>query len=169
MSFWRMYYLLVWATKNREPTITPELEIRLFPYIVKKAAAMGVYVYAIDGWLDHIHLAVAVPPKRSIAEVVKTMKRTSSHYVNQNYLIADHFLWQEGYGVFTLGEKQRAAAVAYVRNQKILHRDNSANAWLERSQIVNDGPQGPGVAKVDNPGRLSEKPVDSSLAADLPF
>ena len=26
MAFWRLYYHVVWATKNREPLITPEIE-----------------------------------------------------------------------------------------------------------------------------------------------
>lgn len=74
MSFWRTYYHIVWTTKNREPMITPEVEPRLFAYIVGKAAELGVYVYAINGWVDHVHLVVAIPPKRSVADVVKMLK-----------------------------------------------------------------------------------------------
>jgi Transposase IS200 like len=45
MSFWRTYYHIVWATKNREALITPQNEPRLYGYIVNKAAELGVYVY----------------------------------------------------------------------------------------------------------------------------
>ena len=37
MTFWRNYYHLVWATKNREHFIPPELEKELYAYIVSKA------------------------------------------------------------------------------------------------------------------------------------
>jgi putative transposase len=38
MPFWRLYYHLVWATKNREPLIVPQIEPRLYAYLVHKAA-----------------------------------------------------------------------------------------------------------------------------------
>ena len=62
MAFWRLYYHLVWATKNREPLIRPAIEERLYAYLVHKAAELGAYVYAVHGWTDHIHLIVAIPP-----------------------------------------------------------------------------------------------------------
>jgi putative transposase len=62
MTFWRLYYHLVWATDQRLPLITEQVEPRLYSYIVSKAAGLGVYVYAIGGWYDHTHLVVACPP-----------------------------------------------------------------------------------------------------------
>jgi putative transposase len=35
MSFWRLYYHLVWATKNREHLSQPETENRLYAYKCK--------------------------------------------------------------------------------------------------------------------------------------
>jgi REP element-mobilizing transposase RayT len=32
MSFWRLYYHLVWTTKDRAPFIQPDVERRLYPY-----------------------------------------------------------------------------------------------------------------------------------------
>ena len=42
MAFWRLYYHLVWATKNREHLIHPTIEDRLYGYIINKAAELGV-------------------------------------------------------------------------------------------------------------------------------
>lgn len=163
------YYHTVWTTKNREATITPEIEPRLFAYIVSKAAELGVYVYAINGWTDHLHLVVAIPPKRSVAEVVKMLKGASSHYVNQERLGDGRFRWQEGYGVFSLGEKQRAAAVNYVRNQKSHHREGGVNAWPERSERVDEGPADRGPERPVKIGRLREEPAVYVIDDDLPF
>nr|NIT51817.1 IS200/IS605 family transposase [candidate division Zixibacteria bacterium]NIW43533.1 IS200/IS605 family transposase [Gammaproteobacteria bacterium]NIX54627.1 IS200/IS605 family transposase [candidate division Zixibacteria bacterium] len=63
MAFHRLYFHLIWATKNREYLIQPNIEKRLYSYLVNKAAELGVYTYAINGWYDHIHLVVAIPPK----------------------------------------------------------------------------------------------------------
>ena len=131
MSFWRLYYHLVWATKNREHLIQPETENRLNAYIVRKAAELDVYVYAINGWYDHVHLLVAIPPKHAVGDVVKRLKGSSSHYLNHAGGLAYEFAWQRGYGALTLGERQRPKAEAYVRDQKDHHEQQTANAWLD--------------------------------------
>ena len=71
MAFWRLYDHSVWATKNREPRLRPQVEERLYGYIVCKAAELGVCVHAVDGWLDHVHLIVSIPPAASVAGVLR--------------------------------------------------------------------------------------------------
>lgn len=140
MPFWRTYYHLIWTTKNRAELIQPEIEPQLFQYLINKAAKMGVQVFAINGWFDHVHLVVSIPPKHSISSVAKNLKGSSSHYLNDSERLADAFAWQRGYGVFTLGENQRQKAEAYVRNQKEHHRQETTNEWLERSEEFDEGP-----------------------------
>jgi putative transposase len=79
MPFWRIYYHLVWATQDRQPFITSALEPHLFAYLVRKATEQDAYVYAIDGWSDHIHLIVSIPPKVAVADFVKRLKGASAH------------------------------------------------------------------------------------------
>ena len=130
MSFWRNYYHLVWATKQRSPFLQPDVEQPLYAYMINKAAELEVYVYAINGWVEHTHLVVAIPPKHGVAEVVKKIKGASSHYVNHVLRPEDEFAWQRGYGCMTMGESQRSIAEAYVRNQKQHHAQQTTNGWL---------------------------------------
>jgi putative transposase len=148
MAFWRLYYHLVWSTKNREPLIKEELEKRLFSYVVSKAAELDVFVYAINGYYDHLHLIVAIPPKHSVADVVKSLKGASSYYLNHECGLDDEFSWQRGYGALSLGERQRPQAEAYVRGQKEHHRDQTTNVWLERTDALDEGPAD-GVVRPD--------------------
>ena len=60
MAFWKLYYHLVWGTKNKQPFIIPVIEQHLYPLLVHRASEMGVFVYAVNGWLDHVHLVTAV-------------------------------------------------------------------------------------------------------------
>jgi putative transposase len=159
MSFWRAYYHLVWATHDRQPLINDQVERLLFPYLHKKAAEFRVIIYAINAVPDHIHLVVAIPPRYSVAEVVKSLKGAGSHYLNQSGLPFE-FHWQRGYGVFTLGERQRAAAEAYVNNQKDHHRSGTTNIWLERADEIDEGPEpvaGPGLRE-PSPAYLTTDP-----------
>jgi putative transposase len=139
MPFWRTFYHVVWATKNREPLITPDIEPRLYAYIVHKAAELGAFVYAINGWVDHVHLIVTIPPHVSVSDLVKRLKGASSHDLNQQGT-GTYFAWQRGYGVLTLGQRQRPDAERYVRNQKEHHRAGAAIPWLERCSEIDEGP-----------------------------
>ena len=141
MAFWRIYGHLVWATKNRLPFITNNVELRLHAELVSKADEMDCYVYAINGMDDHVHIVLSIPPSLSVADVVKTLKGSSSHFVNQVVKPENlYFAWQRGYGYFSLGETQLPRAVAYVRNQKSHHAQQTVNAWLERVSDLDEGP-----------------------------
>ena len=94
MSFWRNYYHITWATKNRLPLILPEFEARLYAYMVKKAAEAGAFVYEINGMQEHVHMVAAIPPRENVAGVVKLVKGASAHYVNHVIRPDLHFSWQ---------------------------------------------------------------------------
>ena len=115
--------------------IQPQIEERLYAYLICKAAELGVYVYIVGGWYDHVHVIVSIPPKLAVAEVVKRLKGASSHYLNHEMGLDLPFAWQRGYGALSFGERQRPIAEAYVANQKQHHRDKTTNAWLERYTI----------------------------------
>jgi putative transposase len=140
MALWRLYYHLVWATRERLPLITLELETPLYNYIIGKADSKRCIVHGIGGMEDHIHLVVSIPPDISIADFVKNIKGSSSHYFNNlpSFPTADRFAWQEGYGVFSLGSKQLEQAIAYVQNQKRHHSQQTVIASLERVASANE-------------------------------
>ena len=68
MALWRLYYHLVWTTKNRQYLITPDKESTLYNYIIGKADSLGCIIHGIGGIEDHIHLVASIPPSLSIAE-----------------------------------------------------------------------------------------------------
>jgi REP element-mobilizing transposase RayT len=164
-----LYYHLTWSTKEREPLITPEIEPRLFAYIVRKAAELGVYVYAINGWNDHIHLVVAVPPKLALADVVKNLKGASSHDLNHEAGLGYEFAWQRGYGALSLGEKQRPVAEAYVRNQNVHHQQKTVHTWLERCTELDEGPTDGGIKVISVPAVLRERGDSYDVLGEPPF
>lgn len=128
-------------------------------------------MYAINGWTDHIHLIVSILPKRSIAEVVKRFKGASAYHLNQTLARDERFAWQRGYGVMTLGERQRSTAEQYVNRQKEHHRQNTANSWLERVYEFNDGST---ASENSGDGSLREPPADylmicGSSTPEFPF
>ena len=127
MPFCRLFYHLVWATKNRLPLIGPEFEEKLHAYLRHKASEMECKVYALNGWQDHVHLVMSIPSKLSVAEVVKRLKGASSHEFSELY-------WQRGYGALSVSERNLGVALEYVMRQKDHHAQQTAFPKLERCE-----------------------------------
>ena len=166
MPFWRSYAHLIWATKNRNEFISSRLEPRLYAQMVKRASDLGCYVLAINGMPDHVHLITTIPPTISAADVVKTLKGSSSHFVNHIIKPVEfHFAWQRGYGFLSLGQSQLPDAIAYVQRQKEHHRDDTWHPWLERYSDLDDGPENPS----DLPKTTNEAFLPYLVDEDYPF
>jgi REP element-mobilizing transposase RayT len=132
MAFWSLYYHLVWATKDRLPLITEEVERKLYGYITIKIEEMASIFYAIGGVEDHIHLVVSIPPKVAVSNFIAKIKGSSSHYVKAELNNSSFSGWQQGYSVFSFGKKDLERAISYVKNQKQHHKNGTTILKLEQ-------------------------------------
>jgi len=130
MPYWRLFYHIVWGTKNRLALIDPVWEKDLYGYIWGKATALECIPHAIGGMPDHIHVAIYIPPKLAVATLIGQLKGASSHHVNEKYA-SGSFLWQAEYGVFSFSEKSLPVIVKYINNQKKHHANNTINLSFE--------------------------------------
>jgi REP element-mobilizing transposase RayT len=140
MAYWQLYYHLVWATKNREPLITPELEPELFKYLRGKGLELGGVVHAVGGMEEHGHVVVSIPPRIAIGDYVGKLKGASSHWVTHLSGYKEPFAWQEGYGVLSFSKRSLPQVVQYVLLQREHHRSGATIADMERIEIENVGP-----------------------------
>jgi putative transposase len=53
---------VIFSTKDRQKTISPDLQPRLWSYIAGVRKKLEILVHAIGGIEDHIHLLIQVPP-----------------------------------------------------------------------------------------------------------
>jgi putative transposase len=74
MSYWQLFYHLVWATKNREPFLTPAIEKHIYGSLISKAVGLRGVVYALGGRVDHVHMVVSIPPNMAVARFVGQIK-----------------------------------------------------------------------------------------------
>jgi REP element-mobilizing transposase RayT len=132
MPYWQLYYHIVWATKNREPLLTAQVEPLILGYVHNKALDLEATIFALNGYLDHIHLVVSVPPKIALAKFIGQVKAVASVRFNQSGLSSVPFYWQEEYGVFSFDRKRLPNIVSYVERQKEHHSQATINPALER-------------------------------------
>jgi REP element-mobilizing transposase RayT len=132
MPYWQLYYHIVWATKNREPLLTAQVEPLILGYVHNKALDLEATTFALNGYLDHIHLVVSVPPKIALAKFIGQVKAVASVRFNQSGLSSVPFYWQEEYGVFSFDRKRLPNIVSYVERQKEHHSQATIIPALER-------------------------------------
>ncbi len=124
-----LYLHLNWATWDRLPLITSDIERRLHRNIESEAQKQGCTVLALNGMPDHVHLFVSIPATITIANLVKQVKGVSSHFVNETLQPDGQFKWQGNYGAFTVSRWDIDKIIGYVKKQKEHH--GATDVWSE--------------------------------------
>ena len=120
-SYNKIWLHVVFATKNRLPLIKPEAEHKIHAHMREQLIENGCPVRIINGMADHVHLLFLQNPKMAITDIVKQVKGNTSHWINEQNIIADKFAWQTGYAAYSVSESQLEKVFQYVKNQKEHH------------------------------------------------
>jgi REP element-mobilizing transposase RayT len=112
------FYHTVFSTKKRANLITPDLEIRLFPFIGGVLRELRCTLLAINGTPDHVHLLIRYRADLSHSEMLPQIKSRSSKWINETFSTIGDFAWQEGYGGFTVSRSVVPEVEAYISRQK---------------------------------------------------
>ncbi len=121
-SYNKIWIHAIWSTKDRRPLIEKSVEAEIYNYIKKEFQEIGCRVKMVNGMPDHIHCLFLLSPQKSIAEIIKQIKGSSSHYINSNDVINDKFSWQTGYAAFSVSESAVEKVFLYIQTQKEHHR-----------------------------------------------
>ena len=75
---------------------------------------------------DNVHMLILIPPKYSVAQIIRYLKGKSSIWIAQNVErkmrnILDHKFWARGYFAMTVGRDEEIIR-AYIRNQELAVR-----------------------------------------------
>lgn len=120
-TYLSLHYHVVFATKNRIPQLDAAWRERLFDYMGGTVRGLGAFPQGTGGWVDHVHLLFGMRATPALADVVREIKKASSVWVRDEIGLRD-FAWQEGYGAFTVGYRERDAIKAYIAGQAEHHR-----------------------------------------------
>jgi len=116
---------LVFATKNRQAWIDPEIEQELFPYLATICKELGSPAHKIGGADDHVHIACSLARTETIAKLLSAIKANSSKWIKGKGSQYEKFAWQNGYGAFSIGQSQLDSLRTYIGNQRDHHRRES--------------------------------------------
>jgi putative transposase len=132
MTYWRLHYHLIWATLDRQPSLTQEREKVFYGVLYGKARELNLKIHAAGNVDDHVHVVVSIPPKMAVADCVKHIKGASAFAINHMPGSAGQFKWQEGYGALSIGERSLETVMAYAARQKDHHKERSLITVCEK-------------------------------------
>lgn len=124
-SYSRCWVHLIWATLNREKSLTPEARTQLSKFLSDYSQSKGIYMKINYVNADHVHALIDLPTNYSLEDVAKLFKGSSSHWINQNRIIAGKFAWGRGYGAFSVSESKVDVVAKYIATQEEHHRQKS--------------------------------------------
>ena len=132
----------VWATKNREPSIKPDWQDRMYGYLGGILDNKKCKLLAAGGIEEHVHVLASLNATVSLSEIAGTLKANSSRWVHETIPGSKDFQWQEGYGAFSVSKSVEPRVVNYIHTQAVHHGKQSFQAefieLLEKHGIAYD-------------------------------
>jgi putative transposase len=139
---------LVFSTKDRKPFLRDQpLRDELHRYLGGILTNLECQPLIVGGVEDHVHLLFAHPRTATVADVVKELKRGSTVWLKTKAPAEEEvgnrggrwtgeplseFAWQNGYGVFSVGQSQVEDVCAYIAGQEEHHRKISFQEEFRR-------------------------------------
>ena len=136
-SYNNIWIHAIWATKERAPLINSVLEYKIHSFLNEQFRELGCPIRIINGMPDHIHCLFLLNPQKSISDVIKQVKGSSSHFVNQQNMITGKFAWQTGYAAYSVSESIVEKVFQYIQNQKNHHKKLSFQEEYEEFLKIN--------------------------------
>jgi REP element-mobilizing transposase RayT len=121
-SYISLYVHIVFSTKGRQALINPDLQSRLWAYMGGIARENQMKALSIGGTADHVHVLLSLPATLPLAKAVQLIKGGSSKWVHDTFEGLRKFVWQEGYGAFSVNASLLEETIRYIGNQDEHHK-----------------------------------------------
>jgi len=146
----------VWATWDRQPLITADVERRLFRYMETICDRNKCRVLALNAMPDHIHLFVLLSNTVTLADLMKDVKGASSRFFSQTLKPGEWFAWQGSYGASFVSRSHYQAVIRYIENQKP-HHAAPHRLWPEAEETCETVDEAEGEAEGEASGRRDKQ------------
>jgi putative transposase len=124
-NFTRIYIHHIWSTWDRQPMLIPEVRDGAYKVIREECKSLKCELIRIGGISDHVHLLATLNPTISLADFVKQVKGSSSHFINHEIRSGFLFKWQGSYGALTVSTSGVDDLCEYIDRQEEHHRRKS--------------------------------------------
>jgi REP element-mobilizing transposase RayT len=121
-SLSKLHIHLIFGTKLREPLLLRPFRERVHAYLATVLYNLDSPAQKVGGISDHVHILFRMSKNHALAEVVETVKTSSSKWIKTQSPALHAFHWQSGYGGFSVSPSDVETAVEYIDRQEEHHR-----------------------------------------------
>jgi REP element-mobilizing transposase RayT len=121
-SYTCLHFHLIFSTKRRAPSITSDLQSRLYDYLGGILRGQNGCLLAAGGIPDHVHLLARLSKEMSVTEALRLLKANSSKWIHESFPEHRSFAWQTGYAAFAVSYSGLPAVKRYLATQAEHHR-----------------------------------------------
>ena len=129
-TYTSLHFHIVFATRGRVPCLVGEWRHRLFEYMGGTVKGLSAFPEGLGGWNDHVHLLIGLKATQNVSDIVREIKKASTAWLRGEIGLRG-FAWQEGYGAFTVGYRERDIIKGYIADQEEHHRKRTFREELE--------------------------------------
>ncbi len=142
-SLARVLVHIVFSTKSRQALlIERRVRAEMHAYLGGTCNELECPVITVGGTADHVHILCSLSRNVSLAQFIGDLKRSSSKWVKTKGRLLSKFSWQNGYGVFSVGQSQVEFVKGYIASQDDHHRKRTFQEeyreFLHRYQVEYD-------------------------------
>ena len=122
-SLVKNYVHIVFSTKHRNDFIDEKIEIELYKYIASICKDFESTALQIGGTDNHIHILCLLSRKIALMKLIQEVKAHSSKWIKTKGNKYKNFFWQDGYGAFSVSQKDISIVENYIKNQRKHHEN----------------------------------------------
>ena len=124
---------IIFSTKNRVPFLSDRnIRHEMHSYLGGACNKLGCPVITVGGIADHVHILCHLSRNLSVSTLVREIKRESSKWVKTKGKMLIKFAWQNGYGVFSVGQTEIKRVKEYITRQEEHHKSRTfQDVYLE--------------------------------------
>ena len=105
MSYFKLYYHLVFRTYRSQRTIAENHEQELYRYILGYCRQHHICLIRINSLPDHIHMFVSTGPNICPADLIRELKKSAGNYIREHRNFFPMFNgWGKGYCAISYSE-----------------------------------------------------------------
>lgn len=111
--------------------LTKPAAVKASRFLTDYSLKNGIYMKINYFNAEHVHALIDLPTSKSIEEVLKLLKGSSSHWINENRLLRGKFFWGRGYGAFSVSHSHVERVAAYIAGQEDHHHKKTFSQEFE--------------------------------------
>jgi putative transposase len=110
-TYTKLFYHIVFSTKNRQGFISPSLKEDLHRYMGGIVRGIGGIRVEINGMSDHVHILAILPPKITVSDSLRVIKANSSKWIHETHPELQQFRTGNRFGNTSATKKKAPHAI----------------------------------------------------------